>query len=89
MRTPRQKFFESAFRKPFEEIAQRVEFEEALYSALLELQMELPEPTDPANGWDQASRLAGARRFVQIFSSLHLKEEDKPRLKMPTLKPPQ
>lgn len=88
MRTPRQKFFESTFRKGFEEIANRPEFEEAVLAALLELQMELPEPVDPSRGWDQASRLAGARRFVQILSSIHLKEEEKAKMKLPTLTAP-
>lgn len=89
MRTPRQKFFESTSRKGFEEIANKPEFEEAVLAALLELQMELPEPVDPSRGWDQASRLYGARRFVQILSSIHLKEEPPARMKLQSLKPPQ
>ena len=89
MRSPRQKFFESPFRKGFEDIANKPEFEEAVFAALLELQNEQLEPVDPSKGWDQASRLAGARRFVQILSSLHLKEEAPKMQRLTALKPPQ
>jgi hypothetical protein len=89
MRTPRQKFFESAFRKPYEDIVNRVEYEEALNAALLELQVEMLEPTDPSKSWDQGSRLAGARRFVQILSSLHLRDEPPKVQKLTQLRPPQ
>jgi len=89
MRSPKTKFFESAARKEWETIANRPEFEEAVNAALLQLQMEMIEPTDPSKSWDQGCRLAGARQFVQILSSLHLKDEPPKVQKLSQLRPPQ
>lgn len=89
MRSPKQKFIESPFKKGFEDISQKPEFEEALYAAFLEFQLEVPEPTDPSKSWDAGSRLAGARRYMQILSSLHVREEQPVRSQFKNLKPPQ
>lgn len=87
MRSAKTKFIESPFRQPFEAIAVKVEFEEALYAALLQFQSELPDPLLP-QGLDSASRFAGARRYMEILANLHLKEQEPKIQRLPSLTHP-
>ena len=89
MRTPKQRFVESPARLEFEKLSAKPEFEEGIAAALLQLQHEMPEPIDPSRGWDQASRLAGAKRFVEILTSIHLKDEPRKLDSLPKLRSPQ
>ncbi len=82
-------FLQSAERENWERLATSKTFQTACDAALLELVLEQPTTGTVDKGWDAHSQVVGARRFFEILSTIHLKEEPKPPLKLPKLPIPQ
>jgi hypothetical protein len=85
LREPKAKFLVSPHKKAFEGIVTSPAFEEATLAALLQLQAEFPRAPDPAGGWDQASQLHGARRYLDILCNLCKPNEEPKRQIIPVL----
>lgn len=70
LRSPKEKFMASAHRSTWDQLVLTPAFEEATFAALLQLQVEMPTTDEPNKAWDQASQLAGAKRFLDILTNL-------------------
>jgi hypothetical protein len=71
-RSPREKFQANiAQRDAFGQIVTSPAFEAATDAALLQMQMDMPDPADMAKGWDAHSQMSGAKRFLAILSTIH------------------
>lgn len=70
MISPKQSFQKSPWFREFGTILESEPHRQALFAALLQMQMNSPETTDPvlASMYDQ--RLIGARHFVRILCGL-------------------
>lgn len=84
LRSPKEKFAISAFKKPFEQMVMTQAFEEATHAALLELAMEMPDAPS-AQCMDPHSQMVGARKVLEILSKLHVKEEANQQPRTPRL----
>ena len=86
LRSPREKFQSNvAQREAFEKILLSPVFEAATDAALLQMQMDAPDPVDMAKGWDAHSQMAGAKRFLAILCTIHQPITTPKRPKEPTL----
>lgn len=74
LRSPKSKFIGSAHKDEFAQIITKAAFEEALLTAMLEMQCEQPAHCSPNDAADAHNQLAGARRFVEIFTTIHQPE---------------
>lgn len=79
-------FFRSPHRSKFESILEQEAFRVALDYALLEMIENQPFPPTVQDGWDSASRLAGACQLISILTSLPLPQQKIPKTQFPNLK---
>lgn len=70
MISPRQAFQKSVHFKEFSNIIESEAHRQALFSALLQMQMNSPETTDPTLSGIYDQRLVGARQFISVLSRL-------------------
>lgn len=85
-RTARETFIASAARIKLEAMVQTPEFESAVHYALLALVEEAPERfKDMSESWQTGVYLAGARRVLELLSTLHKVEKPPEKLKTKTL----
>ena len=70
MKTPKQAFQSSQWFREFEGILDSESHQQALFSALLQMQMNSPETTDPVLAGIYDQRLVGARQFIKTLSGL-------------------
>ena len=75
LRSPKDKFVKGPHRKAFEELVMNPAFEEATLAALLQLQTEMPAESTIEKGWDANSRMTGAKRYLEILTTLHIATE--------------
>lgn len=76
MITPKQSFQKSQFFKEFSNILESEAHHQAIFAALLQMQMNSPETTDPTLAGIYDQRLVGARQFVATLSRLCEAETD-------------
>ena len=82
MRTSKELFQSSHAFNNFKDILTNRAFEPACSAALLGLIESLPaHSADPSKAWDAYLQIVGARRVLQIFSELHVKDEPRKTLK--------
>lgn len=89
LRLPKEKFINSAHKEEWKKVINQPCYEEAVTAALTQFLSELPEVPSPNVGWDQASQLAGIRRFIAILTDLPVPAEPAQQMKFRNLKPPQ
>lgn len=89
LRLPKQKFIDSPHKEEWKKVLNQPCYEEAVTAALTQFVSELPEVPTPNVGWDQASQLAGIRRFISILTDLPVPEEQAQKIQFKNLKSPQ
>lgn len=73
LRTPKERFLASTYSGQWGKITQGDVFEEALHAALSQLEDDMPlECAVPQQACDAHQQIIGARKFMQILSSLHM-----------------
>lgn len=86
IRTPRDAFIASGHRVKLEELVQTPAFEAACHYALLTLMDEAPEKfRDMSDSWQSGVYMAGARRVIELLSTLHKAEKPPEKPKPRTL----
>lgn len=72
MRTPKELFQTSPHFQPFQKLLESPSFEPACQTALMVLVDQFPAHTGTMNeSWDAHCQIVGARRVLQILSTLH------------------
>lgn len=75
IRSPKELFHASQYISPWKDIINGTTssaFEHACQTALAELVRSLPESSpDPSRAWDSYLQILGARKVIEILSSLH------------------
>lgn len=87
MRSSKELFHASAeYKAHFNALVSNPAFEGACNAALLGLVEELPERVaDPSKSWDAYLQIVGARRVLELLSSLHVPEEKAKNVKAPEI----
>lgn len=86
MRTARETFFQSVHRSELEKVVQSATFEAACQATLATIFEEGPQTfATPESSWQVGVYLAGARRALEVLSTIHLAEEPPKAPKAPTL----
>jgi hypothetical protein len=85
--SPKSRFLKTTESKAHLDLVTQDYFQTALTVALAEMEMNMPPPGSPTNGWDNASQMQGAKRFIEVL--LNLAEPPAPQKKpvSETLKP--
>jgi hypothetical protein len=87
MRTSKQLFQSSAAFKEFQTMLASPSFEPACHAALASFVESLPTSTaEPSKSWDAHCQIVGARRVLEILSTLHEPDTTPTPQKWPTLK---
>ena len=77
LRTPKERFLETTKAAAWGKLTSGELYEEAVHSALSQLATELPiECPVPQVACDAYQQMIGARKYMEILSSLHVKPED-------------
>ena len=75
IRTPKERFVASTFSGQWGKITSSEVYEEAIHTALGQLQSEMPEHCDvPQQACDAHQQMIGARRYMRILSELYVKD---------------
>ena len=77
IRTPRERFVNSAHLAAFKKLAQSECFEEATISAMLEMETETPLECTPQQAADAHQQMIGARKYLEFLCSYALPNPEK------------
>jgi hypothetical protein len=79
LRSPKERFLASTHSGAWGKITQGETFEEAIHSAFSQMEVEMPSdcPT-PQQACDAHQQMVGARKFMDILCSIHVKQTTTP-----------
>lgn len=69
--SPKERFATSTYKDSWSKVVATESFMEAASASLLELQAELPVDPTPNQAADAHNKMLGARRFLEILSTIH------------------
>ncbi len=84
---PKNRFQKTSHSKPHASLVVSDSFQIALEAALAQMQLNQPNPVNPASAWDSGSKMAGAREFIGILLNLSEPEAETRKLPDKNLKP--
>jgi hypothetical protein len=85
LKSPHQRFIETPHAKPFSDVAVSDGFQSACEYAMLQFVAQLPMSGDPARHWDCHGQLIGAKRFLEILTTIADPVEEKKKTPAPSL----
>lgn len=75
LRSPKERFLASTYSGQWGKIASSETFDEAIHTALIELQTHMPMDCQvPQQACDSHQQMVGARKFMEILCTLHVKD---------------